>query len=184
MNDILALVQELQDGITVLRHRDLAGKLAAALVESADPKLAYKLAIRLAGELIDAKEYFYRAQYFGSNAERFTAIWRAQQANEIVFQLALLTGEGLQEREAPRPGEHQIATRPVAAAVWPLGVLTLALPSGHRARYHEEFQSELYELAASGASRWRQLGYAFRQLTRVFILREQLQRSAMRRLPS
>ena len=51
------------------------------------------------------------------------------------------------------------------------GLLTAAaglLPAGDRARYGEEYRSELWDLARSGAGRVRQLGYALRQLRRAF----------------
>jgi hypothetical protein len=67
------------------------------------------------------------------------------------------------------------------------GLLTAAarlLPAGDRARYGEEYRSELWDLARSGAGRVRQLGYALRQLRRAFpagvALRSARRRSAAR----
>jgi hypothetical protein len=48
----------------------------------------------------------------------------------------------------------------LAAAAW-------LLPAADRARYGEEYRSELWDLAQSGAGRLRQLGYALRQLRRA-----------------
>lgn len=41
------------------------------------------------------------------------------------------------------------------------------LPPADRARYAEEYRSELWDLAQSGAGWLRQLGYAMRQLLRI-----------------
>jgi hypothetical protein len=45
------------------------------------------------------------------------------------------------------------------------------VPAGERARYGEEYRSELHDLAASGAGRCRQLGYALRLLAGTLRLR-------------
>jgi len=48
-----------------------------------------------------------------------------------------------------------------------IGLLTATvrlLPAGHRNRYHQEYRSELVDLAQAGAGRIGQLRYAFRQL--------------------
>ena len=76
-----------------------------------------------------------------------------------------------------------------AAGVVPsaAGLLTFAarlLPTADRARYGEEYQSELWDLARSGAGRLRQLGYGLRQLRRAlaagFALRSARRGSAAR----
>ena len=56
------------------------------------------------------------------------------------------------------------AGRLVAVAAW-------LLPAGERARYGEEWRSELHDLAASGEGRRRQLGYAVRLLAGTLRLR-------------
>jgi hypothetical protein len=48
---------------------------------------------------------------------------------------------------------------------------TRLLPAGNRARYGEEYRSELHDLAAEGAKRPQQLGYAVRLLVRAAPLR-------------
>ena len=55
------------------------------------------------------------------------------------------------------------------------------LPPADRPRYDEEFRSEVYELAAAGASRWAQLAYAVRLLDRAWVLRAELREVAVRR---
>ena len=76
-----------------------------------------------------------------------------------------------------------------AAGVVPsaAGLLTFAarlLPTADRARYGEEYQSELWDLARSGAGRLRQLGYGLRQLRQAlaagFALRSARRGSAAR----
>lgn len=56
------------------------------------------------------------------------------------------------------------ACRLAAAAAW-------LLPARDQARYSEEWRSELHDLAAAGAGRHRQLGYAVRLLVRAVPLR-------------
>lgn len=68
---------------------------------------------------------------------------------------------------------------PVGAARRLTGGAARLVHREHRPRYAAEFQSELHELAASGASRWRQLAYALHLFNNVFILRAEL-RSAKR----
>ena len=76
-----------------------------------------------------------------------------------------------------------------AAGVVPsaAGLLTFAarlLPTADRARYGEEYKSELWDLARSGAGRLRQLGYGLRQLRQAlaagFALRSARRGSAAR----
>ncbi len=58
--------------------------------------------------------------------------------------------------------------RPVAPAA--RGLLAAAarmLPHESRERYLEEFQAELFDLAAAGAGRWLQMRYAARLVIRV-----------------
>lgn len=65
-----------------------------------------------------------------------------------------------QDQDEERAG-LTLAGRLLTAATWPL-------PVPDRARYAEEYQSELAELARSGAGRGQQLGYGFRQLLHAF----------------
>jgi hypothetical protein len=51
------------------------------------------------------------------------------------------------------------------------------LSLSYRARYSEEFESELWTLAESGASRWQQIGHAWRLLFRAWHLRLELKKS-------
>ena len=50
-------------------------------------------------------------------------------------------------------------------------VATWLLPAREQARYGEEYHSELHDLAAAGAGRRQQLGYAVRLLVRAVPLR-------------
>ena len=70
-------------------------------------------------------------------------------------------------------------------ARWPSGLLAASvrlLPATDRARYAEEYQSELRDLAQAGGGRIRQLRYALRQLRGApamgFALRSPRRRSA------
>jgi hypothetical protein len=75
--------------------------------------------------------------------------------------------------------------RPRPVAPWAAGLLATAarlLPAADRARYADEYRSELWELAHAGAGCLRQLRYALRQFRRApsmgFTLRSPHRRSA------
>jgi hypothetical protein len=67
-----------------------------------------------------------------------------------------------------------------AWVAWLLAAVRL-LPAADRARYAEEYRSELWDLTRPGAGRLRQLGYVMRQLVRIlpmcFVLRAPRHRS-------
>lgn len=79
-------------------------------------------------------------------------------------------GTATSHKMAPATG----ATKLIRSAV-------RVLPAEHRDRYRDEFDSELYELTAAGASRAAQLAYAVRLLDRAWVLRAELRESAARR---
>jgi len=67
--------------------------------------------------------------------------------------------------ESGQPRARRIA--PSAAAL--LVAAIRLLPAADRARYTEEFRSELWDLMQDGAGSARQVRYAFRQLSRAFL---------------
>jgi hypothetical protein len=71
---------------------------------------------------------------------------------------------------------------PLTSAVRLTRISARILPAGERARYDEEWQAELYELAFAGASRWAQLIYALRVLNEAWVLRAELKAPAPQRL--
>jgi hypothetical protein len=71
---------------------------------------------------------------------------------------------------------------PLTSAVRLTRISARILPAGERARYDEEWQAELYELAFTGASRWAQLIYALRVLNEAWVLRAELKAPAPQRL--
>jgi hypothetical protein len=73
------------------------------------------------------------------------------------------------EEPAARP-----AAAPAAAAAQLIGTVVHILPAGQRERYAEEFAGELFDLAAQGKSRWRQLLFVMRLLDRAWVLRAEL----------
>ncbi|MGI5227387.1 hypothetical protein [Actinoallomurus sp. CA-142502] len=81
---------------------------------------------------------------------------------------------------------HDGGRRQVEGAAWSarqlLQVATRLLPGCDRARYAEEFRSELWDLA--GAGRWQQILYAARQLLRAGHLRIELKAPRRSKAPS
>lgn len=97
------------------------------------------------------------------------------------FRRELVLGSRLAAR--PAGAQEQPRTKRVArSAVRLLTAAACLLPAAGRARYAEEYRSELWELAQSGAGRLRQLRYALRQLFNVrrmgFALRSPRRRGA------
>ncbi len=94
-----------------------------------------------------------------------------------------LTG-GPAQRPTGRQDDRQAAHRRHRVAPSAGRVLAMAarlLPAADRTRYAAEFRSELWELAQAGAGRWRQLGYAGRQLLAACELRAALRAPRRRR---
>jgi hypothetical protein len=89
-------------------------------------------------------------------------------------------------RVAPAPtkahGETQVKTVRLAGRL--VQFATRALPPQHRARYRDEYRSELFELAAAGTSGRGQLIYALRLLDRAWVLRAELRESVARKARS
>lgn len=85
-------------------------------------------------------------------------------------------------RDLGRAGQEQHgARRVVPLAGQLLAAAARLLPAGDRARYAEEFRSELAEIARAGAGRRRQLAYAARVVLSVRRLRADLQAPRRRR---
>jgi hypothetical protein len=91
---------------------------------------------------------------------------------------ATSTGHVPSRRTVPAP------RRPALAAGRLIGTITVVLPCQHRERYLEEFRSELYEMARSGASRWQQVWYALRLFDRAWVLRAELREATLRQAGS
>jgi DNA-binding CsgD family transcriptional regulator len=70
-----------------------------------------------------------------------------------------------------RSREKAQARQPTLSGCRLSAVAAWLLPAGERARYGEEYRSELHELATAGAGRRQQLGYAVRLLVRAAPLR-------------
>jgi hypothetical protein len=100
-------------------------------------------------------------------------------ARSLAYELQLLRDrvaelERTQWTVPPGPRSAKPAqTRPVALSARRLAVAAAwLLPAGDRARYGEEYRSELWDLAHAGAGRRQQVGYAFRQFVRAVPMRQ------------
>lgn len=87
---------------------------------------------------------------------------------------------GLLAKDPGRERTAQLGRTPARLA----GVAARLLPEGARARYAEEYRGELVELAAAGAGRRNQFGYALRLLTRAPLLRAELRTASRHRMVS
>jgi hypothetical protein len=100
---------------------------------------------------------------------------------DIAAGLHDLTGRIQAEvRLGPTSG-HGHQRLPVPAARRLLAAAAMLLPPADRARYEEEFRSELVEIALAGGGRWAQLVYAARQLLSARRLRSALVSSRRQR---
>jgi hypothetical protein len=82
-----------------------------------------------------------------------------------------------------RRGQLRRAGHPARVPSRLVAMAARLLPVPDRARYSEEFQGELAELAKAGAGRWQQLAYAARQLTGAVQLRSALAGARRRSVP-
>jgi hypothetical protein len=80
-----------------------------------------------------------------------------------------------------RTRSKECSAEPMHAADGIAYIAIRMLPASDRARYCDEYRSELYELAAARASWWSQLLYALRLLDRTWVLRAELRSSAAER---
>lgn len=96
-----------------------------------------------------------------------------------VVQRLFAAGRLLVNRPASAARTRRVGTARLAGRVADLA--TRVLPPQHRARYGEEYRSELYELAAAGITRRGQLTYAIRLLDRAWVLRAELREAVGRR---
>jgi hypothetical protein len=90
-------------------------------------------------------------------------------ARDLDAALARITAH---EPAATEDRPREVAVTPMACQL--VAVAARLLPAAHRARYAEEFQGELWDLAEAGAGRWRQTASAAHQLTKAGHLRTEL----------
>ncbi|MFI7074968.1 hypothetical protein [Micromonospora sediminicola] len=80
------------------------------------------------------------------------------------------------------PSAPQVRRSPSAERL--VGAAVRVLPAEHRSRYRDEYLSELYDIAAAGASRWSLLAYALRLVDRAWVLRAELRDATLGRVGS
>ncbi|MEV6304103.1 hypothetical protein AB0M02_32190 [Actinoplanes sp. NPDC051861] len=83
------------------------------------------------------------------------------------------------DRRTVVPSEPSPKAPAASAAQLARGAVRV-LPAAARGRYRAEFDSELYELALAGVSRWAQFLYGLRLLDRAWVLRAELREAALR----
>jgi hypothetical protein len=100
-------------------------------------------------------------------------------ARSLAYELQLLRDRVAELDRTPwtvPPGHDsgkRVQARPVALSARRLAVAAAwLLPAGDRARYGDEYRSELWDLAHAGAGRRQQVGYAFRQFVRAVPMRQ------------
>lgn len=151
----------------------LAGTLDSILADASvladNPIRHFSVVRNLANELapihFDAND---RARLVSYRNER--ARGRARDLDRGFIHVRSLADELADELARARPGTRTAGAsgqrKVKGIAPWAASLLAAAvrlLPAADRARYAEEYLSELWDLAQSGARRRRQLGYALRQ---------------------
>ena len=156
--------------------RELAVEFEPA-VEGPAATLLHGLAYRIDVVLIDDPRYHARtralARRLAEDLDRFRSLADAfvearQKADTH------RAGPGPLELVAPRSGGGEPVVAPARAAAGLVAQAVRALPAPHRARWREEFDAELEELAAATTPRWAQIGHAVRVAGRVWSLRRAL----------
>ena len=143
------------------RPRYLAHRLVEALdcadVNLADVNLVFTLgrAHELLSDLVQAVDLDRARGDFG---------FARDLARDLVGDLNLASARALRNRGSIRARRSRRAACVVPSAAGLLAAAARLLPAADRTRYAEEYLSELWDLAQSGAGRLRQLGYALRQL--------------------
>jgi hypothetical protein len=151
-------------------------ELAAEFEPSLDGRAAtllHGLVDRLEVVLVDDLDHLTRARTLArrlaEDLDRFRAL-----ADEFVE--ARLKADT--HRAVPSPLEAATplvgSSAPARMAAGLVAQAVRALPAAHRARWREEFDAELEELAMAAASRWSQVGHASRVAGRVWLLRRAL----------
>jgi DNA-binding CsgD family transcriptional regulator len=126
----------------------------------------------LVGEAL-ARQTFEAARETFESAARET-FESATRRDDLMPVVDGLIEPGQKERSvAPdaRSREKAPVRQPTLSGCRLSAVAAWLLPAGERARYGEEYRSELHDLAAAGAGRRQQLGYAVRLLVRAAPLR-------------
>jgi hypothetical protein len=141
---------------------------------------AYDERLCQAGALIGVPEHIRPLEGMDRELERVRVEAALQENNTLTLLLSAAPLTRVVDtipRSEREPAAAIAATRLVDSIV-------RILPPAHRARYAEEFRSELSELDAAGASVWRQLTYVACQFNMVFELRAELRRPARRKAGS
>jgi hypothetical protein len=86
----------------------------------------------------------------------------------------------IKELATSAPVSTAVRSRPAAMACRATGWAVRILPAAHRARWQKEYESELAELVAQGATRRQQIDYGLQVLFNAFSLR----RAVAKPLPS
>jgi hypothetical protein len=158
---------------------DLAREIARANAFAGGSVTIHNHAVRLADELAQARDLA-RTHDLAHDLTPTHDLARAvadagDKANKLREKLCPLE---LVTPDSSAPARCQITVVPVAGRI--AHVAARILPPADRARYCDEYRSELYELAAAGAWRWGQLMYAVRLLDRAWVLRAELRVTVMR----
>lgn len=150
--------------------RELAGEFEPAL-DGRAATLLHGLVNRLDVVLVDDLDHLTRARMLArrlaEDLDRFRAL-----ADEFVEARRQADTHRFTRSRPPAATVPVVA--PAGAAAGLVAQAVRALPAAHRARWREEFDAELEELAASAVSRWGQVGHATRLACRVWILRRAL----------
>ncbi|MBE1485617.1 hypothetical protein [Plantactinospora soyae] len=164
----------------------LEAQLMSIEPSTAESRFAFGAAVRLGQTIgLELAKLELELQHIDIGAPKFTLSQAEEYARELVGTLNLI-----HEQKAtsglrwPKAKANTDIWRPNRAAVQILAGLTRILPETNRPRYAEEFRSELWELARSGATCTQQLMYAIRLFDRAWQLRAELRDASIRRARS
>jgi len=105
-----------------------------------------------------------RSAFGRASSSAFDLVHVLDHASELNSELARMLDSTRRPAVLDRGHLEREVRRVAPSAARLLAVVARLLPASDRARYDEEFRSELQDLAQAGAGRFRQVAYALRQL--------------------
>jgi hypothetical protein len=146
---------------------------------------AYDVRLSLACQVVDVSEHLLSLAGVERDVERVRIEVELRDAGYDIprpVETTMEVGETAGCIDGFESGPEEVRQRQSAQNTGRLiNTVALILPGRYRARYVEEFHSELYELALNGASRRQQLWYALRLFDRAWVLSAELREAALRR---
>ncbi|MFJ8691042.1 hypothetical protein [Micromonospora wenchangensis] len=117
-----------------------------------------------------------------SEEARVFAWWKVSMLCELTPEARAADSHTAEMTPSGTPSTTRVRRSPSAERL--VSAAVRVLPAEQRSRYRDEYRSELYDIAAAGASRWSLLTYALRLVDRAWVLRAELRDVTLKRVGS